>query len=543
MPVTLNHITTVAGGSVTFVTSGDQAFTSGRHIWLVAFVQREGDSGSTFQFTVTDDATTNSPTWTQRGASGDLLNSFGTDWASQVRVFSSTELTANETFAVDVEGFDGVDVGRHALVVIEATGGDGTLEQAAGFASAEATTTSVSLGTAPTERQLISGFGSIASGSRTYATAPTDWTDLPGGSVSTVTADSIESSANTGTSETWGFASGQVYLMALAFLEFAEASTGDATASPAAIATTAALPAPTSVGQSSATATPATAPLTTALPAPEASIGVATAAIARTTTVPAADNSVGAAPNQIPATTTVEVPASVGQQSTNANPASIDSTTTLPGPGAAIGASPATIAATATLQSLAASITAAPTTIPTAAALPTVASAGQGSTTAAPATITAIAGIDHPDVTITATPAAITITTNLPPATNVGQGATNATATPPTITATTQIGDTAVSITATPAAIAAITTLQTPQVDLGAEANPAVIAALAALLDPDISIGASPAALALTVTIPRVANAGDTPAIVLHVAHRARLGSPRHTARLAPPRHTARIGT
>lgn len=264
-----------------------------------------------------------------------------------------------------------------------------------------------------------------------------------------------------------------------------------ATASPATIATVAALPA----SAVSITETPATVVATAALPAATAAISITAspAAITSTAAVGDLDVSVGAAPAAIAAMAALPVVADAGQAGTTVTPAAITATTAVGDLDVSVGAAPATLAATATV--------------------PTVASVGQGSATATPNAVAAVTTLGDVDVTVSATPAATAATVA------VGDPDVTVSASPAVTAATVAVGDVDVSIGAAPAAIAGVATLPTVTsagqgVSGAVTATPSAVAAVVTVEDADVTVSATPTTLAATtamgLAIPQIAAGPST---------------------------------
>lgn len=119
-----NYVSNTALAGV--ATSGTFAFASGSRIWVAATAERNNHTnGLDGAFVVDDTATTNNPTWTtlHTGAIWDNGNFDG-----QIKVWSSSALTAAETFAITVDGDSGsTSQFRYRIAVVQLTGADGTI--------------------------------------------------------------------------------------------------------------------------------------------------------------------------------------------------------------------------------------------------------------------------------------------------------------------------------------------------------------------------------------------------------------------------------
>ena len=261
-------------------------------------------------------------------------------------------------------------------------------------------------------------------------------------------------------------------IAATASLPAAQTGAG-ASASPAAIATSATLP--TATEQGGASASPAAITATVAMETAELDTLVALdAAITATVTIPQA--STGASATATPAATTlvVTLPDPTDQGGATRSPAAVATTVTLPAPMPQAGS------------------TRSPAAIPAPVTLPAVTASGGSAGTASPAAIPAPLAIPAatPQAGSTATPAAIPVIVTLPQASATGgsQG------------------------TANPAAIAATMTLLAVTPLAGSTAQPAAIAAPATL--PPAAAGAAqtatPAAIGVVVAIPQASGQGGT---------------------------------
>lgn len=359
----------------------------------------------------------------------------------------------------------------------------------------------------------------------------------------------------------------------------ATASSGDGTATPAAIAVTAALPAAaTGAGSSTspavvvaATALPAATPkaggnatpaVTTAalgIPAPTLSGGgkatpAATAATlalpaatgsgggrgtpaatAVTATIPAATTKAGgdATPGAVAITVTLPAASATGGGSVTVTPDPVTVTAALPAPttGAGSTASPAVIATTVTLPAatLGAGATASPAVIPITIALPAPAASGSGSGTAAPAVITCTAAL--PATTEsgggTGIPATVPLTLTFPAASAQAPATATPAAIPITVTAPAATASGSTSGTATPSTVALVTAVPNPGIAYGTAVNPATVA-LAITLAAAIASGQPPDPNPVTIT-------------VTDLQHTVTVTGLRATATLTGPRNTTTV--
>ena len=203
----------------------------------------------------------------------------------------------------------------------------------------------------------------------TFSAAPTNYTDLINGP----TEDDANASAGsarrvlTADSEDPGtFTNGGGANWITTTVAVRIAAAGDATASPAVITLSTALPA----AAVSTTAAPAVIARSLTLPAPGVSVGAAPAVIVSSASLPAPTVSTAAAPGVV--ALVVAMPqASPGESgSVTASPAVIDAPVTLPQSAVSVAVAPSTLALAGTLPAPAVSIGAAPAVIATGATLP-----------------------------------------------------------------------------------------------------------------------------------------------------------------------------
>jgi hypothetical protein len=205
--------------------TGSQSFTSGRRIWVIASAASNfHGNGLGANWGISDNASSNTISWTQRGLSS-IIDSVDPDLRLQCVVWSSSELTSNESFTITVDpntGGSGDQYYIH-LTVVEFTGGDGTVAQAVGFELGLTDEETVTLSGAPSSHQLLVALGLLGA-SVTWDADPSDFTTIAalqdesdGGAPSTA----LESTANTSAMVTYGFDQDPDYL-ALILIEFNE---------------------------------------------------------------------------------------------------------------------------------------------------------------------------------------------------------------------------------------------------------------------------------------------------------------------------------
>lgn len=245
----------------------------------------------------------------------------------------------------------------------------------------------------------------------------------------------------------------------------------------------------TAGGGTDATATPAVLAVTVALPSSALNVGAGPATVAATTALPSGARNIGAGPAVLPAVAALARP----DVNVGAGPAVIPVVVSLPQVTVSAGGSttvaPATVAATVSLPAAGASVGAGPATVPVVVTLP----AAGGAVGSAPATI------------------ATTVT--LPAATpDVGAG-------PATVAALVSLPAGAVSVGAGPVTVPVVVTLPTPGAGSNTVASPAAVTATVSLPAAAVDVGAGPAVVPVTVTVPLVgilgtqANATSAPTV------------------------------
>ena len=271
-------------------------------------------------------------------------------------------------------------------------------------------------------------------------------------------------------------------------------SSGGATATPAAVASVAALPKPDIAVAATLTAAVAAV---ASLPAPAVSVAATPVTVAAAVALPAPAVSVAAAPAVVASAVALPTP-TAGQAGTpaTATPATIAAVAALPRPAGNVGATPtpvaalaaittptvavatapATAATTAALPKPAIGVGALPATIPALVALPTPTIPGAGGATTTPATAAAAVAAPKPNVSVGAAPAAVATLTDLPrPSVGVG---------------------------ARPGLVALTAALAAPTIAVHGQPFPATITTPVDLPKPAVTIEALPAAITLMVTVP-----------------------------------------
>ncbi len=266
-----------------------------------------------------------------------------------------------------------------------------------------------------------------------------------------------------------------------------EVRTGS-TASPAAIAAVAALPA-ASV-QTGQTVTPAAIAGVATMPAPSVSAGsnatVTPAAIACVADVPAPDLATGSTVTPAAVAAVASVPATGVQAGSTVAPAAIAASTDVPSPAPQTGS------------------TVTPSPVAASAVVPAPSVQAGGAATVSPSVIAAVAVIPDPVVatSVTITPAVIGCAAALPAPTVT----TGSTVTPTEVAATTTIPAPTVgsAVTITPAVIACTATIPAPVVGGGTTVTPAGIACVAAMPAVTLTAGTSvlPGVIVAAVAIP-----------------------------------------
>ena len=271
-------------------------------------------------------------------------------------------------------------------------------------------------------------------------------------------------------------------------------SSGGATATPAAVASVAALPKPDIAVAATLTAAVAAV---ASLPKPAVSVAATPVTVAAAVALPAPAVSVAAAPAVVASAVALPTP-TAGQAGTpaTATPATIAAVAALPRPAGNVGATPtpvaalaaittptvavatapATAATTAALPKPAIGVGALPATIPALVALPTPTIPGAGGATTTPATAAAAVAAPKPNVSVGAAPAAVATLTDLPrPSVGVG---------------------------ARPGLVALTAALAAPTIAVHGQPFPATITTPVDLPKPAVTIEALPAAITLMVTVP-----------------------------------------
>lgn len=300
---------------------------------------------------------------------------------------------------------------------------------------------------------MTAGTGCTRDGSAAVGTAITY------GFLRRTSADDVSGNNNT-LNVTLGGTSGNVRW---AYVEIRVASGTDATATPAVLATTTALPRPdvnvvagpavlATAGalarpNVNVVAAPAVLPTVAALPQPAVNVTVGATVLATVTALPQATPSVGGDGTATPAVVATVTALPRPDVNISAGPAVVPVTVTLPAvgvnvvagpavvpctvalvrPDVNISAGPPTVATTTTLPSVAVNVTVGATVIPTVVTIPTPGAGG--STVATPAVITVTLDIPRPAVNISAGPATIATVVTIPQVTLPGSTA-NATSDP-----------------------------------------------------------------------------------------------------------------
>jgi hypothetical protein len=274
---------------------------------------------------------------------------------------------------------------------------------------------------------------------------------------------------------------------------------GDATATPAVIAATVALPQATPQTAGNATVSPATIAAVASAPQPAANSTVTATTVTAVVDMPDWAINTAAVPDTAPATVALPAPTVQTAGNATAAPAAITGTAALPQPAANVGAGPATITAAVSLPSVAADVTAGPAVTPVIAALPAPTVQAGGNSTVTPDAVAALTALPQSAVNIGAGPALVPLTAALPAATA------------------------AVSDSVAPAVIAAVVTLPPPTVQAGGNVTvaPAVIAGLIALPRAGINTLLTPGVIQAVVSLP-LATAGSfalvAPAVIAAAA-------------------------
>lgn len=260
----MGTITNIAAVNTLFdvpqtVDTGAQSFTAGRNIWVVVVGTSNFHAGGLDgEWSITDDASTNNPTWTQRGISS-VVDSVDPDFRIQAIVWSSDEIGTNETFTITVDAeSDDTTSFYYSLLCVEFEGGNGQLAQSAAFTIQETEPGTVTFGSTPGSHQLILA-AAVLGPDVVWDSAPSGWstvsgsTDTDGGAPLTA----LESTTNTSTGTSYGLDEDPTYLalLALEFSEGTEVNAGAATATGAANAATVDTEGSVTAGVATATAT------------------------------------------------------------------------------------------------------------------------------------------------------------------------------------------------------------------------------------------------------------------------------------------------
>lgn len=159
-------------------TTPSASYISGRRIWVIAHAQEYfHDTG--FSWAISDDASTNSITWNAAGTSSED-ESEGSNLGTQVQVWYSSELTANESFTITVDPNDGSGNSYlGALLVFETTDNDGSLEQTIVFDIATSNNSNtINFGSSPSLTQVVACFSNVDSATSDWDAAPTNWSKV-----------------------------------------------------------------------------------------------------------------------------------------------------------------------------------------------------------------------------------------------------------------------------------------------------------------------------------------------------------------------------
>ena len=220
MAVTFNYADNATNGTTAAQTlsSPATAFTAGRRIVVIGGAERNNHTaGLDSAFSISDDATTNSITWTERHVSTILDNG---NFDTQVKVWTSNELTDNETITITIDGNDaGTETFRCRMQICEFTGGDGTLALVDSDGSTVAAEPATDLGSAPSTGQLFVGMR-WGGGGNTWDAEPANFTTPTGAEVDNTTL--MESADNTDATVTFGRStSAPTWFVHMAFTEAA----------------------------------------------------------------------------------------------------------------------------------------------------------------------------------------------------------------------------------------------------------------------------------------------------------------------------------
>lgn len=171
---------------------------------------------------ISDDASTNSITWTQRHLS--VIDRRGLD--DQIAVYVSDEITANETFDITLDAHSGTSTYYWSGVALGVSGGDGTFVQVASNYETNPTDGNVTFKSTPSGYQTLTAFTTTGL-TATWDTPPTGFADISG--TDTLSGNgcqtgSCESSTNTSTTLNWS--ADNFDEIGLVAIEWAEASAG-----------------------------------------------------------------------------------------------------------------------------------------------------------------------------------------------------------------------------------------------------------------------------------------------------------------------------
>ncbi len=226
-------------------TAAGLAFTAGDIALVVGFAIPDGH-GDSFSMGVTDNASTNNPTWSTL-ATGATNTYDNVNYPAKLVLIVSDALTANETFDVTIDYHTGNAQQYYGVLgVARLTGVTGALVQAAvsnigGFRDDDGSCT---FGSAPTAGSLqlavvghISGDDTV-----TWDTPPTNFTQVTGSTASSVGSmgiSAISSTTATSTTVAWGFEDGTTDTLGINMLLVELAASGGApsTEAPAGVAT------------------------------------------------------------------------------------------------------------------------------------------------------------------------------------------------------------------------------------------------------------------------------------------------------------------
>lgn len=191
--------------------SGDLSFLAGDRILVVGFAIPNGH-GDSYSMGVTDNATTNDPTWSTL-ATGATNTYDSAGYPAKLVLLISSALTADETFTVTLDPHTGNTQTYYIVLgVARLTGITGSLAQAAvgAIAGANVDDATCAFGSSPTAGNLqlmivghISGDDTV-----TWDTVPTDFSQVSGSTASSVGSmgmSAISSTTASATGTTWGY--------------------------------------------------------------------------------------------------------------------------------------------------------------------------------------------------------------------------------------------------------------------------------------------------------------------------------------------------